>query len=272
MHHHRVKESGMFKEHVRWEMLRPEEFLSRQKARPVVYLPMGLCEPHGHVAPFGLDTIKADWLCDMAAERYGGIVAPTTSYHVHEVGYHAPWLNEVMGGINPRLAALPPHLVLETLLYQFRAFRNAGFSAVVVISGHNGSQEDLRMVANAFAEAFPIDHFVCTDPELVAGAFTGDHAGRCELSQLLAIRPELVSMDRADRVESDPLGRFAQNPDVSEATAEEGRAILELSLQAIGKAVGSFQLPASSSVIPMEAVEPIWRSIAAQRLNWATAS
>lgn len=116
----------IFREHVRWEMLRPEEFLARQNARPVVYLPMGLCEPHGHVAPFGLDTIKADWLCDVAAERFGGIVVPTMAYHVHSVGYHAPWLRAVMGGVNPRLAALRAHLLLETLFYQFRAFRNAG--------------------------------------------------------------------------------------------------------------------------------------------------
>jgi creatinine amidohydrolase/Fe(II)-dependent formamide hydrolase-like protein len=62
---------------VRWADLRVEEFLAQLHACPVVYLPMGLCEPHGHVAPFGLDTIKADYLCDEAARRFGGIVAPT---------------------------------------------------------------------------------------------------------------------------------------------------------------------------------------------------
>ncbi|QND62050.1 creatininase family protein [Mesorhizobium huakuii] len=195
----------IFKEQVRWEFLKPQEFLERQKQKPVVYLPMGLCEPHGHVAPFGLDTIKADWLCDEAADRFGGVGAPTMAYHTHETGYHAPWLKEVMGGVNPRLAALPPHLLLETLLYQLRAFRNAGFQAVVVVSGHHGSQDDLRMIAEAFAGAFPIQHFVRTDPELVSGKFTGDHAGRYELSQLLAIRPDLVALDRADRIGMDPL-------------------------------------------------------------------
>ncbi|WP_411037608.1 creatininase family protein [Shinella sp. BYT-45] len=261
----------IFKEHVRWEMLRPEEFLARQNARPVVYLPMGLCEPHGHVAPFGLDTIKADWLCDMAAERFGGIVAPTMAYHVHEVGYHVPWLREVMGGVNPRLAALPAHLLLETLFYQFRAFRNAGFSGVVVVSGHHGSQEDLRMVAEAFSAVFPIDRFVRTDPELVAGAFTGDHAGRYELSQLLHIRPDLVAMDRAGRVRTDPLGRFAQNPDVAEASAGEGRAILDLSLRAIGEAVEGFGLSPSGEVVSMEAAARVWGTVAARRAHWATA-
>src|SRR5436305_14805523 len=90
---------------VLWEHLLPEELEGRLAARPVVYLPLGLCEPHGHIAPFGLDTIKARYLCEEAARRFGGIVAPAMAYHIHETGYHAPWLEEVMGGVNPRLAA-----------------------------------------------------------------------------------------------------------------------------------------------------------------------
>ena len=49
---------------VAWEFLLPEEFERRLAARPIVYLPLGLCEPHGHIAPFGLDTIKARYLCE----------------------------------------------------------------------------------------------------------------------------------------------------------------------------------------------------------------
>ena len=106
---------------VRWADLHREEFEARLASCPVVYLPLGLCEPHGHVAPFGLDTIKADYLCDEAARCFGGIVAPTMGCHVHETGYHAPWLARVMDGANPRLAGLPPHVVLECFLYQLSA-------------------------------------------------------------------------------------------------------------------------------------------------------
>jgi creatinine amidohydrolase len=256
---------------VTWTELKPAEFLARRQAMPVVYLPMGLCEPHGHIAPFGLDTIKAEYLAVESARRFGGIVAPSMTWHVHEAGYHAPWLREVMGAVNPLLAALPPHLVLETLLYQFRAFANAGFRGVVVISGHNGSEQDLRMVAEVFAAAYPIAHFVRSDPELVHGQFRGDHAGRYELSQLLAIRPDLVAMERAARTASDPLGRFAQNPDVAEATPEEGRIILESSLTTIGDAVGRFSLHAPPfPFIPMAEMAPHWQHIAAQRGTWVT--
>ncbi|RUV17090.1 MULTISPECIES: creatininase family protein [unclassified Mesorhizobium] len=261
----------IFDEDVRWEMLRPEEFLVRQQAMPVVYLPMGLCEPHGHVAPFGLDTIKADWLCDRAARRFGGIVAPTMAYHTHETGYHAPWLREVMGEVNPRLCALPPHLVLETLLYQLRAFHNAGFRAAVVISGHHGSQEDLRRVSRTFEQRFRFETFVRTDPELVAGSYPGDHAGRYELSQLLAIRSDLVAMDRASRIRSSFLGRFAQNPDVSDADIAYGTEILTAQIDAIGKAVLTFELaPGAQDQIGMAEMGPLWEEIYAERASWAT--
>ena len=79
-------------EPVRWVELKPEEFLRRLAERPVAYLPMGMVEPHGHAAAFGLDLIKAEYLCDEAARRFGGIVAPPQTYHIHETGFHGTWL------------------------------------------------------------------------------------------------------------------------------------------------------------------------------------
>ena len=110
---------------VRWAELKLEEFEERLAAKPVAYLPMGLCEPHGHAAAIGLDLLKADYICDQAAARFGGIVAPSQGYHIHETGYHAPFLRETVGAANPRLAALPPDIILRTLLFQLRAFVNA---------------------------------------------------------------------------------------------------------------------------------------------------
>jgi creatinine amidohydrolase len=256
---------------VRWEHLLPEEFLNRQEALPAVYLPMGLCEPHGHTAPFGLDTIKADYLCDEAARRFGGIVAPTQNYHVHETGYHAPWLVKVMGSVNPRLGALPPDVIYRTLLFQLRAFVNAGFRLIIVISGHNGAQDDLRMVAEAFAAGYPVAIHVHSDPELVKDKFPGDHAGKYELSQLLYLRPDLMDMSRLNRINSHPLGRFAQGLDAAEASAEYGQQIMEASIEKIGEYVTKYQTSAKMTELPfieMDAVEPIWQRIAARSRDW----
>ncbi|OGX61612.1 MAG: hypothetical protein A2189_02530 [Paenibacillus sp. RIFOXYA1_FULL_44_5] len=43
-----------------WAELLPYEFKQRLAECPVVYLPLGLCEPHGQISASGLDTMKAD--------------------------------------------------------------------------------------------------------------------------------------------------------------------------------------------------------------------
>ncbi len=258
---------------VRWADLLPEEFLARQAACPVMYMPMGMCEPHGHIAAFGLDTHKADWLCDEAARRFGGIVAPTQGYHIHESGIHRSWLAGVNDEeVNPRMAALPPDVVIRTLIFQLRAFVNAGFHTVAVISGHNGPQPDLRIGAEEFMATFPeIAVHLVSDPELVAGQFVGDHAGLYEVSQLLHIRPELVDLDRVDRVASDPLGRFCQNPDAARATAAHGQAILDASLDSIGRMVdGAAERQVTLRTVGIESCEQIWRRVEARSDQWVT--
>jgi creatinine amidohydrolase/Fe(II)-dependent formamide hydrolase-like protein len=94
---------------VRWAELRPDDFRARRDACPIVYLPIGLCEPHGHIAALGLDLLKAEYFCEQPAQRFGGVVAPAQGYHIHECGFHAPWLAEVVGEENPFLGAIPPH-------------------------------------------------------------------------------------------------------------------------------------------------------------------
>jgi creatinine amidohydrolase/Fe(II)-dependent formamide hydrolase-like protein len=52
----------------------------RRDLFPIVYLPMGLCEPHGHIAALGLDLLKAEYYCEQAADRFGVVVAPAQGY------------------------------------------------------------------------------------------------------------------------------------------------------------------------------------------------
>jgi creatinine amidohydrolase len=260
-------------ETVRWEDLLPREFEQRLAELPLVYLPMGLCEPHGHVAAFGLDTHKAVYLCEESARRYGGIVAPTQTYQIHETGYHRPWLKEVMGDVNPRLASLPPDVVLKLLVFQLRAFVNAGFRAIIVLTGHNANQPDLRLVAEEFRRNRPVPIAAVSDPELVAGQFDGDHAGRYEISQLLYLRPELIDLDRLNDRHTTALGRFAQGDDAGEATEGEGRAIIEASLVAI-KALVDECLPVPDDrdvpFMSLEEAEEIWQRVAARADEWKT--
>jgi len=261
---------------VRWAELLPDEFLERQRKSPIVYLPMGLCEPHGHISAFGLDTIKAEYICETAARKVGGIVAPTQGYHIHETGYHAPWIEEALGGVNPRMASVPPDILLHLFLYQLRAFSNAGFKGVIAISGHSGgNQEDLRMVAKAFMKKNPMRVKVRTDPELVKGKYKGDHAGKYEISQLMHIRPDLVDMSKISRqYETGSLGRFALGHDASEASPELGNEIMDACVEETCKIADELWLEIDRNCIlnhiGFQQIELIWKDLVAQRKHWAT--
>lgn len=237
---------------VRWAHLRPDDFVRRQQELPLVYIPFGLCEPHGHVAPFGLDTLKADYYCEESAKRFGGIVAPTQGYHIHECGFHKPWLDEVVGEEqNPYLAAMPPYVICYHFLYQLRAFANAGFRAVVAVSGHHGgSQNDLRSVAKAFTETTSIPVTVKTDPEWVEGQYVNDHAGKYEISQLMDIYPDSIDLSLLERQhEPGSGGRLALNPDAHESTAEHGIEINQAIIQSIGEHVKTIEFADRKSVV-----------------------
>ena len=255
---------------VRWSDLRPDDFLGRQRLCPIVYMPIGLCEPHGHVAALGLDTLKADYYCEEAAGRFGGIVAPTQGYHIHECGFHKPWLDEVVGDTNPLLAGMPPGVVCYHFLYQLRAYANAGFHAVIVVSGHaGGSQKDLRRVAKAFTRSTGIPVVVKTDPEW--GGYEGDHAGAYEISQLQAIHPEAVDLSLLERMNDEGSGgRLALGLDAAEASPEKGTVINETIIAAIGAAAEDLREGISiKEPMNYQQTEDIWSEILAQGEWWS---
>ena len=259
---------------VKWAELFPDQFWERMKHLPVVYLPMGICEPHGHVAVLGLDTIKAEYLCEEAAFRWGGIVAPTQGYQIHEVGFHAPWLADVVGNVNACMTSMPTAPMLYFFLYQLRTFHNAGFRMAIVVSGHaGGNQKDFRLAAKAFMEASDMVVFVVSDPELTGGEYPGDHAGRYEISQLMHIVPEFIDLTKADKWKvSDPETRFAQGRDASEATAANGEIILEKCLSGIRELLDRMDAGRmmEREMMHYSTVEGIWQEVKSQFGKWVT--
>jgi creatinine amidohydrolase len=268
-------DSNHLHEKTLWSELLPHEFKSRLAECPIVYLPLGLCEPHGQVSAFGLDTLKAEWLCQEAARKAGGIVAPSMGYHIHETGYHARWLEEEVGEENPHMTAIPPDIFLSFFLYQLRAFVNAGFTTVIVISGHSGgNQIDLRRVADQFMKYVPIKVWVRSDPELVEGLYTGDHAGKYELSQLMYIRPDLIDME-ARSYEQNPEsgGSLALGSDADEASSELGKKIMEACLSHLCSEVSIMKqetIPSLTHKISYSVIETIRSEVLQSFPDWVT--
>ena len=263
-----------------WAELLPHEFKRRLADCPIVFLPLGICEPHGQVSALGLDTFKAEWLCEQAALKVGGIVAPSMGYHIHETGYHARWLEDEVGEENPHMTGIPPAAMLYLFLYQLRAFANAGFRGIVVVSGHSGgNQADLRTAAELFMrEVRDVQVWVRSDPELVEGLYEGDHAGKYEISQLMYLRPDLIDMS-AKALEKEPNagGRLALGFDAAEASPELGKAIMEACLESVCKQARlmkeEFEATAVTPPrIDYDTIERIWAELLRTSRHWTTAN
>src|ERR1039458_7640988 len=91
-----------------WERMFPDELEMAFSACPGLYLPYGLCEPHGPHNAVGLDALKAHGVCCRAAMLGGGIVAPPDYWHIHELGGYAVWSHRMVGQARPWTSALPP--------------------------------------------------------------------------------------------------------------------------------------------------------------------
>ncbi len=60
-----------------YENLNGEDLKQIIARHPVAFIPAGIAEWHGEQSACGLDALKAETLCHMAAENLGGVCFPT---------------------------------------------------------------------------------------------------------------------------------------------------------------------------------------------------
>lgn len=263
------------REKVRWEEMYPDELRAAQAEYPLVYLPLGLCEPHGPHCALGLDAVKAHELCVRAARRHGGVVAPPFYWHIHESGYHAPWGEEMLGNQNTFMTSLPPWVMLRVFLYQLRAVAARGFRAAIVVTGHYGGNEhDLRLAANVFERHHPMRASAWADHELIDHPkYRGDHAGATETSQLWYLRPDLVDIARLTP-ESAASNDYAAGANALESSRRLGEEIVRSQIERLGVVGGellaAYSGPAQPPALSFDETEAIWREILARRDEWVT--
>ncbi len=190
---------------VRWEEMFPEEFVEAQQAHPICYMAYGLSEPHGAYNALGLDFIKAQGILERAAATNGGIVAPPMAWHITDLPYFHTgpdgWF--AGAGIKQSLASsIPSDLFYRMVLFQIRAFDARGFHAAILVTGHYGGLErHIRLLCEYYIRrtGSPIQLYACADWELIRHEdYRGDHAGVTETSQLMAVRPDLVDLQRGE--------------------------------------------------------------------------
>lgn len=205
----------MSQREVQWERMFPDELEAAFEKCPVVYLPYGLCEPHGWHNAVGMDALRAHGGACASARVNGGIVAPPFYWHCHDSGMSGTWAHEKIGQARPWLTSIPPWVFLKNLCYHIRAVDALGFHAAILFSGHSGPHRlDVPIVldimqAHMGMRMYSIMGIGPNIPRFDDDRGSGGHAGRGETSLLWAVDPDCVDLSRLPKEGDDRAPHFA---------------------------------------------------------------
>jgi mycofactocin precursor peptide peptidase len=193
---------------------------------PLVVVPLGSLEQHGHHLPLGTDTAVACAVAEAASLGLdGALLAPALAYGAS--GEHEGFPGTISLGTE----------ALTGLLVEYgrSACRWAG--RLLIVNGHGGNLDALRAAGTLLRyEGRDVAWYPCGVPG-------GDaHAGRTETALMLHVEPERVVGDRAVPGATEPIasllprlrveGVRGVSPtgvlgDPAGATADEGADVLE---------------------------------------------
>jgi creatinine amidohydrolase len=241
-----------------WEELSSDDFpQAAQAAQGVCLVPLSVIERHGHHLPTGTDMLIGRELCRRAAALEAAIIFPDVIFTQILEARHVP------GTI-----ALDAAVIMNLLDNICREIARNGLKKIVLVSAHGGNHHFARYFAQVQLEhtrdyvvyvADPI--FTAETEKELAGLWATEvdgHGGEQETSEILAIRPDLVHLERASTDgEGLPLDRlkalqdagvytgiwwYADHPthyrgDGRPATAAKGQRLLDAHAQALAKTV-----------------------------------
>ncbi len=180
-----------------WGELTWRQARARIKKMDVALLPVGAVEQHGPHLPLDTDAFDADYLARRVAEACSDpkpLVLPPISYGV---SYHHADFTGTVSISNDTLAQM---------IYEIgMCVSRNGIRKLVILNGHGGNSPALNYAAQMINRDARI--FVCVDTGetsdvdiyKIVETPNDVHAGEIETSTGLAVRPQLVKMDRAKK-------------------------------------------------------------------------
>jgi creatinine amidohydrolase len=167
--------------------------------RDTIVVAFGAVEQHGHHMPLGTDAIFGDELSRRLAERLDAFRAPTMRI-----------------GCSRHHLAFPGTMSIEEETFHHvvgdlvRGWARHGFRRIVLLPTHGGNFAPLAAAVEKLGPLDGVKVIAISDLGLLVQATLGTgaelgvpaseggiHGGQWETSMLLALRPELVKMDRA---------------------------------------------------------------------------
>jgi creatinine amidohydrolase len=223
------------------------EEMTRDEAREafdegaVVVLPTGSIEQHGHHLPLVVDTTAVTHIARAGAERARKdipvVVTPTMHFGVSH--HHLAFAGTL---------SLTSSIYIQAVCELVRCLHHHGARKVVLVNGHGGNQNPNGVVSQTLVNDEGLDlalgslsYWSLPIPRADGskGSVSPGHAGHFETSLMLALRPDLVQLDRRlaplaplNSIEhGQEHGSFARaggtTDDASQADAEEGKRLVE---------------------------------------------
>ncbi len=232
------------------------EEMTRDEARQafdeeaMVVLPTGSTEQHGPHLPLFVDSFTVTHVARTAAERAAAevpvVVAPTMHYGVSH--HHMAFAGTM---------SLTSSIYVEAVKELVRCLYRHGARRVVLLNGHGGNEHPNGTVAQALVNEEGLDlalghasYWTIASKALVeAGAndvaprFPG-HAGGFETALMLALRPDLVQLDKRRTPAADLINAVhatehgvyprsgGTSDDASGASEAAGRRLLDATIEA----------------------------------------
>ncbi len=178
----------------------PEVKAEQQRGRDTVVVAFGATEQHGPHMPLATDALIGDHLARIVAERMDAFLAPTVRIGCSE--HHLEF---------PGTLSLSAETFQGVVADIVRSLARGGFRRVVLLPTHGGNFGPLAAAIEKLGTVDGIEIRALTDlGALFALARIGAeehgvpleeggvHAGEWETSMLLAIRPELVHLERGE--------------------------------------------------------------------------
>ncbi|MDQ3836241.1 MAG: creatininase family protein [Thermoproteota archaeon] len=152
-------------------------------------IPVGSLEQHGAHLPVSTDSLIAEYIAGLLAEKIGALLLPVISYGVSFE--HKPMFNISLH--NSTLSSVLCDVCTSLIENSMRQ--------IIILNGHHGNTGALQYISQEVDRTIPANatthagihtlHYW----QMMAAEF--DHAGEVETSLVLAIAPELVHMRRA---------------------------------------------------------------------------
>jgi len=170
-------------------------------------LVVGSTEQHGRHMTFASDVWQPWEIACRVSDRTGVLVAPSLNYgmSLHHLGF-------------PGSLSLRPQTLASVIMDLLESAYEHGFRRILLLNGHGGNTAAIQ---TALAESLNELHGLQVrlgiwwhEPEVKAvmeAAFPGEaggHANASETSMVLAIRPDVVRLDRAEHSPDAPSPGF----------------------------------------------------------------